>query len=200
MAGTPAGSGVALIAGTGAVAYAVNGVGETAIAGGWGFWFGDEGSAFWLGQAAARAVSQAADGRGPQTQLTELVLNRLGIVEPREVLTALGRDGADVRFALAGLAPLVSQAAESGDDMARRIVADAARALAALVSAAAAKASLGQQCSLALAGGVICQSVPIRMAFLAELAERGISPATVELVEEPAIGCLHLAARGLRHE
>src|SRR5690606_28246106 len=61
MAGTPAGEGVALIAGTGAVAYAVNAAGETHVSGGWGFWFGDEGSAFWLGQAAARAVARAAD-------------------------------------------------------------------------------------------------------------------------------------------
>lgn len=84
MAGTPAGQGVALIAGTGAVAYAVNGTQHAVVVGGWGYWFGDEGNAFWLGQAATRAVSHAADGRGPQTLLTKLVLSQLQITEPRD--------------------------------------------------------------------------------------------------------------------
>jgi N-acetylglucosamine kinase-like BadF-type ATPase len=196
MAGTPTGQGVALIAGTGAVAYAVNATGQTAIAGGWGFWFGDEGSAFWLGQTAARAVSHAADGRGPQTQLVDLVLKRLTISEPREILSALGRDGADVRSALAELAPLVSEAAENGDSVAREIVLHAACELAALVAAAAEGAKVGGDFPLALAGGVICRSQPLRTAFLAALTEQGFSPAEVELVEEPALGCLRLAARG----
>lgn len=196
MAGTPTGQGIALIAGTGAVAYAVDATGSTAITGGWGFWFGDEGSAFWLGQAAARAASHAADGRGPQTQLLDLILDRLQIVEPREILTALGRDGADIRFALAELAPLVTFAAENGDDSAQEIVAQAAQQLAALVVSAAFKAQLGHQFALALAGGVICRSQPIRTAFLAALTERGFSPTTVELVEEPALGCLRLATMG----
>jgi N-acetylglucosamine kinase-like BadF-type ATPase len=195
MAGTPAGQGVALIAGTGAVAYAVNDAQKTAIAGGWGYWFGDEGSAFWLGQAAARAVSEAADGRGPETRLTELILNELQIAEPREILSALGRDGADVRFALAKLAPLVTQAAEQNDPVAGNIVIDAAQLLAALVAAAASGAQLNREFALALAGGVICHNTPIRAALLAELAEWKLSPTTVELVNEPAIGCLRLAAQ-----
>jgi N-acetylglucosamine kinase-like BadF-type ATPase len=179
------------------VAYAVNDAGNTAITGGWGFWFGDEGSAFWLGQAAARAVSQATDGRCTQTQLTDLILNRLKIVEPREILTALGRDGADVRFALAELAPLVTTAAENGDDIARGIVTQAAQELATLVVSAANKAQLDDQSALALAGGVICRSQPIRTAFLAALTDHGFSPTAVELVEEPALGCLRLAVRAL---
>jgi N-acetylglucosamine kinase-like BadF-type ATPase len=197
IAGAPAGQGIALIAGTGAVAYAVNAAGQTAIVGGWGFWFGDEGSAFSLGQAAARAISQASDGRGQRTLLRDLVLKRLKISEPREILTALGRDGADVRFALAELAPFVSQAAENGDGVALEIVASAACDLASLVTAAAEKVKLGHDFPLALAGGVICRSVPMRTVFLAELTDRGFSPTTVELVEEPAVGCVLLAAREL---
>lgn len=196
IAGTPAGHGVALIAGTGAVAFAADQQNNTAVAGGWGYWFGDEGSAFWLGQAAARAVSQAADGRAPPTLLTQKILDRLEIVEPRDLLTALAREG-DVRSALAGLADLVTSCAEHGDAVAQEIVLQAARQLAALVISAAEQLHLGQDFALALAGGVLCNSPVIHSALLAELANRNVTPSAVNLVSEPVLGCVRLAAKDL---
>jgi N-acetylglucosamine kinase-like BadF-type ATPase len=50
------GPGVLVIAGTGSVAYGVNARGDTATVGGWGYLFGDEGSAFWF---ARRALGDA---------------------------------------------------------------------------------------------------------------------------------------------
>jgi N-acetylglucosamine kinase-like BadF-type ATPase len=50
------GPGVAVIAGTGSVAYGANERGETVTVGGWGYLFGDEGSAFWF---ARRAIEDA---------------------------------------------------------------------------------------------------------------------------------------------
>src|SRR5581483_10318186 len=50
------GPGIVIIAGTGSVAYGRNERGADTLAGGWGFLFGDEGSAFSL---ARRAVSNA---------------------------------------------------------------------------------------------------------------------------------------------
>ena len=43
---------------------------EAARAGGWGYVLGDEGSGYWIGRAALRAVLREADRRGPATQLT----------------------------------------------------------------------------------------------------------------------------------
>ena len=48
--------GVIVIAGTGSVAYGVNARGESVTLGGWGYLFGDEGSAFWF---ARRALGDA---------------------------------------------------------------------------------------------------------------------------------------------
>ena len=136
-AGTPAGCGVAvLIAGTGAVAFARNAQQATQIAGGWGYWFGDEGSAFAIGQAALRAVAQAADGRGPHTTLTASLCERIAVAQPRQILTALSAAG-DVRGGIAQLADLVSAAAEAQDPVAEKIIAGAAEDLAQLVAAAA---------------------------------------------------------------
>ena len=196
MAGTPQGTGVALIAGTGAVAFAADSQNKTTVVGGWGYWFGDEGSAFWLGQAAARAVSQADDGRSPPTLLTEAILNRLAIAEPREILTALSESG-DVRSSLAGLADLVTHCADQGDAVAVQIVKQAASELASLVVAAAEKLEFGPTFSLALAGGVICGSRLIRDSLLTELTARNVSPNPVEIVDDPVVGCLRIAEREL---
>ena len=64
-AGTPDGSGIALISGTGSLAFGRAADGRTARAGGWGFLFGDEASGYALAVAGLRAAAQAADGRAP---------------------------------------------------------------------------------------------------------------------------------------
>ena len=54
------GPGVVVIAGTGSVAYALAGDGRTRTSGGWGYLFGDEGSAFWIARTfIARATENA---------------------------------------------------------------------------------------------------------------------------------------------
>jgi glucosamine kinase len=53
--------GVALIAGSGSVAYARDGRGREARAGGWGWLLGDVGSGAWMTREAAREVMRRAD-------------------------------------------------------------------------------------------------------------------------------------------
>src|SRR5689334_336031 len=62
-AGAPDQPGVVVIAGTGSIAYGRNDRNEAARAGGWGHVLGDEGSGYWIGRAALRAVLRAADRR-----------------------------------------------------------------------------------------------------------------------------------------
>ena len=58
------GSGVVVIAGTGSAAYAVTADGRTRSAGGWGYVFGDEGSAFWIARRYfERAIAGSIDAR-----------------------------------------------------------------------------------------------------------------------------------------
>lgn len=196
MAGTPDGHGVALIAGTGAVAFSPDPKGRSTVVGGWGYWFGDEGSAFWLGQAALRAAAHDADGRGPATSLKEQILERLNISDPRDMLTALSRQG-DVRQAMAELAEIVTRAADSGDMVARHIVGQAGMHLAALIETAAKQSELGSTFPLALAGGVLTGSNLIRESLFKRLADAGLEPSPTELVAEPVVGCLKLAVKEL---
>ena len=58
------GPGVIVIAGTGSIVFGRDAQGKVARAGGWGFAISDEGSAHWIGLAAARAVLRAADEVG----------------------------------------------------------------------------------------------------------------------------------------
>ena len=47
---------------------------------------GDEGSGYWIGRAALRAVLREADRRGPETVLTELLLHHFGVSAPQELI------------------------------------------------------------------------------------------------------------------
>src|SRR5215469_15893831 len=67
------GPGVVLIAGTGSVAFGRNAAGETARAGGYGAWVGDEGSAFEIGRRAFSAMARARDSDAPATLLAETI-------------------------------------------------------------------------------------------------------------------------------
>ncbi len=191
-AGTPEGKGVALIAGTGAVAYGTNAKGTTYVAGGWGYLFGDEGSAYWLGQAALGAISQASDGRGPSTTLEQCVLERLKISEAREILSTLQRNK-DVRQTVASLADLVTEAAVQGDTVAEQIVQQGVDHLAALVQSVAQELLLGKDFPLALTGGVLCGCSQVRKSLREGLSRAGLKPTPIELVLEPVAGCVKLA-------
>src|SRR5690606_27556099 len=83
------GAGVALIVGTGSVAIATDGVGGRAVIGGWGHWFGDQGSGFDIGRRALAAIAEAVDGIAPQTALVKHISERLQVEHPREITRRL---------------------------------------------------------------------------------------------------------------
>ncbi|MDH6218631.1 N-acetylglucosamine kinase [Streptomyces pseudovenezuelae] len=78
--GTPA-DGLALVAGTGAVAMRITDRHCTATVDGDGWLLGDDGSGFWIGRAAVRAALRMADGRGRETVLAGSVGRALGLPE-----------------------------------------------------------------------------------------------------------------------
>ena len=65
--GAPERIGIVVLAGTGSIAYGADRRGRTARSGGYGFLLADEGSGYWFGHQALRAVVRASDGRGPST-------------------------------------------------------------------------------------------------------------------------------------
>ncbi|MET8409496.1 BadF/BadG/BcrA/BcrD ATPase family protein [Streptomyces sp. NPDC005195] len=88
--GTPA-DGLALVAGTGAVATRIAGRRCVATVDGDGWLLGDEGSGFWIGRGAVRAALRMADGRGAPTTLARSVGLALGL--PVDLLDGAGGAG-----------------------------------------------------------------------------------------------------------
>ncbi|MEV6941725.1 BadF/BadG/BcrA/BcrD ATPase family protein [Streptomyces sp. NPDC051172] len=89
--GTPA-DGLALVAGTGAVAMRITDRCCTATVDGDGWLLGDDGSGFWIGREAVRAALRMADGRGGPTVLAGAVGRALEL--PGEVLPGGREPGA----------------------------------------------------------------------------------------------------------
>ncbi len=126
--------GIITIAGTGSIAYGRNARGETARAGGWGYLFGDEGGAFDIVRRALRAVLREAEGWGPATALSAVLLQATGTQSANELMHAF-YTAEYPRARVAAFAPLVDEAAQQGDEAAREILLQAAAELANLARA-----------------------------------------------------------------
>lgn len=184
---------VALIAGTGSLAWARDPEGRTARAGGWGPIMGDEGSGYWVAQAALQAVAQAADQRRPPTALTALLLDACCPQRPIAELPAAVA-GLD-RTALASLAPHVLAAADAQDWAAEQIVGQAAEHLAEMVAAALRQLDAEQlPVELAVGGGLISASSRLQRELKRMLGELNVQVASLQVVEDPVLGAVQLAA------
>src|SRR5262245_14757008 len=78
--------GIVIVSGTGAIAYGRNRRGEASRASGWGYVLGDEGSGYWIGRLALRAVVRHADGRGRATSLTPRLLTHFGAARAADLI------------------------------------------------------------------------------------------------------------------
>ncbi|WP_329275581.1 BadF/BadG/BcrA/BcrD ATPase family protein [Streptomyces sp. NBC_01451] len=158
---TPA-DGLALVAGTGAVAMRITARHCEKTVGGDGWLLGDDGGGFWIGREAVRVALRMADRRGGDTALAALVGRELGVPDavlpvegelsayegeggagrswPRSAREAYRRYVlpavmAEPPVRLARFAPLVAGAARAGDALAQAILDAAAGHLADCVRA-----------------------------------------------------------------
>jgi N-acetylglucosamine kinase len=131
---TSAGWGIAVIAGTGSIAYGCNPEGRAARAGGWGYAIGDEGGGFDIVRRALRAALRSEEGWGPRTSLHDALLTAVGSRDANDVLHRFYGDEWP-RDRVAALAPLVDAAAADGDGVAIGILSQAAQELALLAAA-----------------------------------------------------------------
>jgi N-acetylglucosamine kinase-like BadF-type ATPase len=182
---------VVVIAGTGSVAYGEDESGGTRVrVGGWGYLFGDEGSAFAVARDAL-AHAMAQDDRGVRSPLGDAALAFFDRRDLRALATAAlqGRIG---RSELAAFARVVHDAARLGDPGATAIVDRAADALADLAALAVGRLRAEQAVTIGLSGG----------AFRAEAFAARVRTRIRELVPgasvtaaryDPAVGAALLA-------
>ena len=188
------GAGIALIAGTGSVAYGRTEDGRTIRCGGWGYLLGDDGSGFAIGRSALRfALKDLETDVDSHESLTTTLLDKLDSRSASELISAVYTNP-DSREVIASLALCVGQAAEAGDAVAKGILDQAARELARLAMRAAQSLNLDlRSIPLAVAGGVFVGSKVLREAVATQLAAMGLPP-EIRLVADPLDGCLRLAA------
>ncbi len=132
--------GVAVVAATGATAWAVReDDGRQVFLGGWGTLLGDEGSAYAAGLLGLRAAVRAFEEREVPTGLLDEVCQHFAIKKEdfRREIVRLAYHKPLSRAEIAGLAVRVSCLAAEGDAVAERIMAKVAGDLAALVLHAA---------------------------------------------------------------
>ena len=146
------GSGVVLIAGTGSIALGRNSAGATARVGGYGPWIGDPGSAYDIGRSGVQAAARARDLSGPPTTLERRIMAAMKSAAWEDVIERISA-GPDTVFAQ--LFPVIVQAVEEGDEMARNIFLRAALDLSKLALAVVGRLGIkDEEFTLARAGGV----------------------------------------------
>lgn len=180
--------GVTAIAGTGSVVYSTAGIARTR--GGWGYAFGDEGSAFWIARETLAQLMREADERPSEAaNLAEgdarSACAFFGVPSLR-ALTRAFYSGEIQRQRIAAFAPLALRTAEGPS-----IAARGARRLATLVAAAVRD---GAPARVALVGGMFGND-GFREQVKSAIVER-VPDADVRSPSfEPAVGALLLAYR-----
>lgn len=135
LAAGAASTGIALIAGTGSVAWGVDSAGRQARSGGWGYLLGDEGSGYWMGREAVRTTLRRFNRAQPLGVLGESVLAANNVSRPEQLIALFHSDSG--RRYWAGQAHLVFKAAEAGDTGARATINDGVWQLRGLIKDAA---------------------------------------------------------------
>lgn len=197
-AGAPGQPGVVVIAGTGSIAYGRNERNQAARAGGWGYVLGDEGSGYWIGRAALRAVLRAADRRGPATRLSGLLLDYYGVPKAPDLIHQVYQ-GVLRPSAIAALAKCVQTAFTDGDAVAIGILRDAADELeSSAVSVASRLEMIGTSFPFVLSGGIL-RAVPWLEDELARRLPLASPHSRITVLdEEPALGAVRLALADVR--
>lgn len=186
--------GVALIAGTGSIAWGRSHTGKTSRAGGFGFLFDDGGSGYWIATEALRQIVKAADARQGATSLLPAVLNHLQLHSPQELIPWC-YETAHPRTRIAALAPIVFEQFPH-DGVAQSIIRAGAVELATLVAGVVGQLRIAAPgFTLACTGSLLLKQSLYRDLVQAELRRLNSMAEHFRLVEDPAWGALQLARR-----
>jgi glucosamine kinase len=153
---TGTGPAIVLIAGTGSAAFGRGRDGQIARVGGHGPLLGDEGSAYEVGQQAAIEALRVSDRDLPDSPLAAKILSELRITDWEEFHLRVYKKPDEV---FPRIFPVVTAAAEEGDEAAQKLLLRSARRLAALVADLVERLHLKSQKFLLLkSGGMVGRS------------------------------------------
>jgi N-acetylglucosamine kinase-like BadF-type ATPase len=187
------GPGIVLIAGTGSVAYGRNAAGDTARAGGYGPFLGDEGSAFEIGRRAVSAVARSRDMDAPVTVMAEMISAALDCPDWDDLMLRIMKNPDDV---FPKLFPVVADAANSEDSAAKEIMFASAIGLGNLAMIVIRRLGMkGEQFPLVKCGGVFGHCQMLDSLLDSVLASGALRAKLLRLEISPAVGAARMAAR-----
>jgi N-acetylglucosamine kinase-like BadF-type ATPase len=190
-------AGVIALAGTGSAILGVGTSGDRVKVGGWGPIYGDEGSAYRIGQMALRAAARAYDGRGRETALTEALLLKLGLADFRETVSRVYVEAMKSRE-IAALSEVAYEVAERGDELARAIFFRAGEELAEGVEAAIRQLGMTDSEVLVSYQGAVLESCTLLRERFSETLKRSLSRVSIAAPRfEPVIGAYLLGCKTL---
>jgi N-acetylglucosamine kinase-like BadF-type ATPase len=177
--------GLAIVSGTGSIAFGRNANGERARSGGWGQIIGDEGSGYDLARRMFEAYARHIDGRGPGTTLTARLTAELALAEPFQLIAHV-YDPATTKGDLASLSRLVIEEANAGDQVANEIITGSALQLVETASAAARRLGFTESLPIAMTGGMLVHIERFRAVVIDGL-QRQWPTLDVHIVDDPAL-------------
>lgn len=165
--------GIHVVAGTGAIAWGKNKNGTTLRCGGWLDYFGDEGSAYWLGRKAMQLFSRQADGRSSKSKLYEIIKAEFKLKRDMDFVDVMQNDYIPYREKVASLQLLLLEAAKKGDNIAKSIYEKAVMELCALVKTLKNRLELQDGFRVSYSGGMFQEKVFVRDRFMEEIKKDG---------------------------
>jgi N-acetylglucosamine kinase-like BadF-type ATPase len=184
-----------VISGTGSIALSRDSQGRIWRAGGWGYVFGDEGSAFDIARLSLRAALATEEGWGPSTLLRAALLTSTQSASANQLLHRWYA-GKFSRDQTAEWSRLTAEAASAGDAVAQSILEGAGNSLAQLAATAAKMASLpAGDAAVCPVGGVFANQ-GVLQSFSKSLHDLlGVRPSAPAAL--PAEGALKAATNGI---
>ena len=202
-AGTRDGVGVAVVSGTGSNCLGQGPDGAQARIGGFGHGFGDDGSAEDIGREGARAAFRAEDGRGEATSLGPLLVARYALDHLYDLVDHFLVDAPDGQASMGALAPLVFEAALSGDGVCQAILREAGEELGCAAVVVGKKLFSPAAAMPLVLGGSVWQrgkGETMREAFMQTVVEAFPAATVSTLTGPPVMGALLLAIDSLEPE
>jgi N-acetylglucosamine kinase-like BadF-type ATPase len=187
--------GIAIIAGTGTTCAGRNRKGETARTLGLGWMFDDWGAAPEVAGACIQAVAQAYTGHGPNTSLTDRLVDLFDARDNGDLLEKLSRGQYDFRAQIAEIIQMLAEEAGRGDTPAVKISQRGGRELGERATTVIRRLGIQEETfDIVLAGGLFHTHNPVLLKALDETV-RAIAPQAhlSPLEAPPVVGSVLLA-------
>jgi N-acetylglucosamine kinase-like BadF-type ATPase len=161
------GAGITVVAGTGSSIMFKTDQGNVGLVGGWGRVLGDEGSGYFIGIEALRAVTRDLDGISGAGSLRDAIASRFGLDSRYRIIEAVYRQ----QFPVPSIAPLVFELAAQSDNVSRDILRRAAALLVDQAGSAISSMPDGPV-HVVLSGGLLEHETVFKEQFIQEITLR----------------------------